>query len=87
MKVGMLGMIQVGDMVLPIDEREFLFSSPDKVESEEDPIDMIWENYVAGIVVEVMEFKPQREYYQIRIMVEESIGWTYSDYVRVISRN
>jgi len=87
MKVGMLGMIQVGDMVLPIDEREFLFSSPDKVESEEDPIDMIWENYVAGIVVEVMEFKPQREYYQIRIMVDESIGWTYSDYVRVISRN
>jgi len=85
MKVGMLGMIQVGDMVLPIDEREFLFSSPDKVESEEDPIDMIWENYVVGIVVEVMEFKPQREYYQIRIMVEESIGWTYSDYVRVIS--
>ena len=85
MKVGMLGMIQVGDLVLPIDEREFLFSSPDKVESEEDPIDMIWEDYVVGLVVDVLEFEPQREYYQVRIMVEEDVGWTYSDYVRVIS--
>ena len=81
----MLGMIQVGDLVLPIDEREFLFSSPDKVESEEDPIDMIWEDYVVGLVVDVLEFEPQREYYQVRIMVEEDVGWTYSDYVRVIS--
>jgi hypothetical protein len=85
MKVGMLGMIQVGDLVLPVDEREFLFSSPDKVESEEDPIDMIWEDYVVGLVVGVLEFEPQREYYQVRIMVEEDVGWTYSDYVRVIS--
>lgn len=85
MKVGMLGMIQVGDLVLPVDEREFLFSSPDKVESEEDPIDMIWEDYVIGLVVDVLEFEPQREYYQVRIMVEEDVGWTYSDYVRVIS--
>lgn len=85
MKVGMLGMIQVGDLVLPVDEREFLFSSPDKVESEEDPIDMIWEDYVVGLVVDVLEFEPQREYYQVRIMVEEDVGWTYSDYVRVIS--
>lgn len=81
----MLGMIQVGDLVLPVDEREFLFSSPDKVESEEDPIDMIWEDYVVGLVVDVLEFEPQREYYQVRIMVEEDVGWTYSDYVRVIS--
>lgn len=81
----MLGMIQVGDLVLPVDEREFLFSSPDKVESEEDPIDMIWEDYVIGLVVDVLEFEPQREYYQVRIMVEEDVGWTYSDYVRVIS--
>lgn len=85
MKVGMLGMIQVGDLVLPVDDREFLFSSPDKVESEEDPIDMIWEDYVIGLVVDVLEFEPQREYYQVRIMVEEDVGWTYSDYVRVIS--
>lgn len=81
----MLGMIQVGDLVLPVDDREFLFSSPDKVESEEDPIDMIWEDYVIGLVVDVLEFEPQREYYQVRIMVEEDVGWTYSDYVRVIS--
>ncbi len=81
----MFGMIQVGDLVLPIDDREFLFSSPDKVESEEDPIDMIWEDYVVGLVIDVLEFEPQREYYQVRIMVEEDVGWTYSDYVRVIS--
>jgi hypothetical protein len=85
MKVGMFGMIQVGDLVLPVDPREFLFSSPDKVESEEDPIDMIWEDYVIGLVIDVLEFEPQREYYQVRIMVEEDVGWTYSDYVRVIS--
>jgi len=77
----MFGMIQVGDMVLPIDEQEFLFSLPDKVESEEDPIDMIWYDDTPGLVVQVLSFDPPRDYYQIKVIVNEIVGWTYSDYV------
>jgi hypothetical protein len=80
-----LGIIYVGDLVLPVDEREFLYSTPDKIESEEDPIDMIWNDEMPGIVIDILEFYPPREYYQIKVIVEDVIGWTYSDYVWRIS--
>jgi hypothetical protein len=80
-----LGPARIGDLVLPIDEHDFLFSVPDKIASEEDPIDMIWNDDMPGIVVEVLDLDPPREYYQIRIIVGEIVGWTYSDYVWVVS--
>jgi len=76
--------VGVGDMVLPTDDRDFLYSIPDKAESEEDPIDMIWENDMIGIVIDVQTLEPPQEYYQVKVVVGDVIGWTYSDYVRII---
>lgn len=78
------GGIVVGDLVLPIDEKECLFSEPDDVEVEEEPIEVIWED-VPGLVVEVMEYEPRREYYQVRVVVGDVVGWTCSEYIRVVS--
>lgn len=78
--------IRVGDLVLPVDSREFLYSSPDKVEREEDPIDLFWDDSMPAIVSEVLNFDPTRDYYQVRVIVNEMIGWTYSDYIWVICR-
>lgn len=80
-----VGSIKVGDLVFPLDEREFLFSTPSKIETEEDPIEVIWE-FIPGIVICVLEFDPPQEYCQIQIIVEDIVGWTYSDYVRVVSK-
>jgi len=81
MKGHRFDLVQVGDLVLPVDEREFLFSTPGDVETEEDPIDMIWSDDTPGLVVQVLNFDPPRDYYQIKVIVDEIIGWTYSDYV------
>jgi len=78
--------VGVGDMVLPTDDRDFLYSIPEKVESEDDPIDMIWENDTIGIVVDVQPVEPPQEYYQVKVVVAEAIGWTYSDYIKIIHR-
>jgi hypothetical protein len=77
--------IRSGDLVVPVDDHEFLFSSPDKVADEADPIDIIWNNDVPGIVIEVLNFIPAREYYHVKIIVDDVIGWTYSDYIKKIN--
>ncbi len=77
-------MISVGDLVLPANGREFLYTTPEKVECEEDPMDMFWDDNMPGIVVEVSHLDPPQEYYQIRIAIVDAVGWTYSDYVKVI---
>lgn len=76
--------MRIGDLVVPVDERELLFSSPDKVEFEDDPIEMIWHD-VPGIIVGVMVYEPPREYVRVRVMVDDVVGWTSSDCVRVVS--
>jgi hypothetical protein len=77
--------IQPGDLVVPVDDYEFLFSSPDKVADEADPINLIWNNDMPGIVLEVRDFHPPRSYYHARVIVDDMIGWTYSDYIKRIS--
>lgn len=76
--------MRIGDLVVPVDERELLFSSPDKVEFEDDPIEMIWYD-MPGIVVDMMVYEPPREYVRVRVIVDDVVGWTSSDCVRVVS--
>lgn len=76
--------IRLGDLVIPVDDHEFLFSSPDKVADEADPIDLIWNNDVPGIVIEILPFNPIRKYCHIRIVVDDVVGWTYSDYIKKV---
>lgn len=78
------GTIRVGDLVVPVDGREFLYTTPDKIELEEDPIDIVWDDDAFGIVINVEVFDPPQDYYQIRVVVGDVVGWTYSDYVKPI---
>lgn len=78
-------MICVGDLVLPIDEREFLFTCPDKIGAQEDPMEMIWEDTI-GVVISVEVCDHDSEYCQVLIFVDEVTGWTYSDYIKVIHK-
>lgn len=84
MKLRSKRLVGTGDLVLPIDGREFLYTTPDKVEREEDPIDVVWDDDIPGIVIEVVAFDPPQEYHQVRIVVGDIVGWTYSDYVRIV---
>lgn len=78
-------MICAGDLVLPIDEKEFLFTCPEKIDAQEDPIEMIWEDTI-GVVISVEVCDPDFEHCQVLIFVDEVIGWTYSDYIKIIHK-
>lgn len=75
--------IKIGDLVMPLDSEEFLFSSAYSMDSDTDPIECCWSG-VPGIVTEVEDFVPPRGYMRVQVMVHGMIGWTYSDYVRII---
>ena len=77
--------IKVGDLVFPRDSRDFLFASPNELKFEADPIELFWDD-IPGVVVDVVK-DPGQDYSQIRVMVGEVIGWTYSDYVKVIRKS
>jgi len=78
-------MICVGDLVMPTEASEFLFSSPEAAVDETDPIDVVWEVDSPGVVLHVLSFSPPREYCHVRVLVGDVAGWTFSDYVRVVS--
>lgn len=77
-------MVRVGDLVLPIEEREFLFLSPDDSDLEKLEVAEVFWDDTPGVVLEILEFDPPKEYQQIKLMVSESVGWTYSDYVWIL---
>ena len=77
-------MVKVGDLVLPIEEREFLFLSPDDSDLEKLEVTEVFWDDTPGVVLEILEFDPTKEYQQIKLMVNESVGWTYSDYVWIL---
>jgi len=76
--------LKVGDLVLPTADEEFLFTLEDGLDYEVDPIEKIW-NATPGVVLEIVEFQKPHNYMRVRIMVEQTIGWTYSDYVEIVS--
>jgi len=76
--------LNVGDLVLPIANEEFLFTSDGGMDYEVDPIEKVWSG-IPGIILEVAEFKRPRKYMRVRIMVGQTFGWTYSDYVEIVS--
>jgi len=73
-------MIKVGSLVVPVANDEFLFVKSDGFDYELDPIEAMWEDGV-GVVLEILDFDPPRDYKRVRIMTGKTIGWTYSDYV------
>lgn len=77
--------VKIGDLVIPMDSEEFLFSSAFAMDSEVDPIECCWSG-IPGIVTGVEDFVPPRGYMRIRVMVEGMVGWTYSDYIKTIHR-
>lgn len=75
--------VQVGDMVTPRDEDEFLFLDLGTSALKEAPTEIFWNGSV-GVVLEVGSLKPQKSYRRVRIMVDGVIGWTYSDYLQIV---
>jgi hypothetical protein len=73
--------VEIGDLVMPIREEEFLFLSP---EGAVDPLEIDWDRSSIGIVLQVVDFNPPRQYKRVRVVVDGLIGWTYSDYLEPI---
>jgi len=76
--------MRVGDLVLPLESEEFLFSSASAMDFDVDPIECCWSD-VLGVIIGIDDFTPPREYMRVQIMVEGLVGWTYSDYVRILT--
>lgn len=76
--------LTVGDLVLPLDSEEFLFSSAFEMDPDADPIECCWSGSL-GVVIGVEDFIPPRGYMRVCIVAGGCVGWTYSDYVRLIN--
>lgn len=75
----------LGAIVVPVEEHGHMFLEAGMGwESNEDVMDeFAWVDDV-GIVLDVSEFDPPREYLRLRLLVCGRVGWTYSDYVHVV---
>ena len=78
--------IRIGDLVLPRDEREFLFATANEIKFEAEPMEIFWDD-MPGVVIDIVLEDERLDYSQIKVMVGEVIGWTYSDYVKVIRKS
>lgn len=77
--------IQIGDLVFPREENEVLFIDSKKISSEEDLSEMVWD-MSPGIVIDVATYHSAVEFFQVFVVVDNIVGWTYSDCVKVIRR-
>lgn len=75
--------MKVGDLVLPINDEEFLFTRAEAMDPDSDEVELTWRE-IPGIIIELSEFSPKKKYKRVRVIVGDTIGWTYSDYVGVI---
>jgi hypothetical protein len=83
---GVVTGVEVGDLVFPCDDEEFLFAYPAGMDPDFDPVEVIWES-VPGLVIEVLpNWNVDTSYRRVRVMVGGCIGWTYSDFVHVVGR-
>jgi len=78
-------LIKIGDLVFPREDNEVLFIDSEKISSEEDLSEMVWDNS-PGIVIDVATCHSILDCFQIFVIVDNIVGWTYSDYVKVIRR-
>jgi len=77
-------MLKIGSLVVPEESEDFLFVDQYGVDPSIDPIETIW-GRIPGIIIDVIDFDPPRNYRKVRVMVNNSMGWTYSDYIKVLS--
>lgn len=74
----------VGDLVAPLWPNEFLFRTPEDAVNECDPLPVVWDLCEMGVVIELREFEPAQEFHNARVIVGGVIGWTFTDYIRVV---
>lgn len=75
--------VKVGDLVMAIEADDVLLpeSTIHAAETEGVPIVCSWGGQV-GIVLDVLDYDPPREYVKLKLTTVGAVGWTYSDYVR-----
>ena len=76
--------INVGDLVMPRWPNEFLFRTPEDAVNECDPMSIVWDLCEMGVVIELREFEPAQEFHSARVIVGGVVGWTFTDYLRVV---
>lgn len=74
-------MIKIGDLVIPKAGREFLFSVCQEMSFEAEVEEFYWDEN-PGIVINVLKVDDIKEYSQVEIVVGNTVGWTYSDWIK-----
>jgi len=77
--------IQVGDMVTPHGEDEFLFLDLGASTGLHMVTEIFWGDSV-GNVIDIERSDPRKFYRRVRVIVDGFVGWTYSDYLRIVKR-
>lgn len=77
--------MNVGCLVFPVPEREYMFLESVDEETEEILDEINWDPRTLGVILDVRDFDPPREYMRVRVLVEGVVGWTYTDYIKTIN--
>lgn len=77
--------MKIGDLVRPDEDEESMFRDPYRMNPGRDAIEFRWSGDETGVIVEVNRDGFEHSYYPVKILVGGRSGWTYSDYVEVVS--
>lgn len=72
--------MKVGDLVSSISPEKILFFDFVSIGKSFNP-GLDW----FGIIVDIEEFQPTKDYLKVKLLIQNEIVWTYSDYVNVLS--
>ena len=70
-----------GDLVLPLTSFEILY---DNLESRDINSSYDWKESEVGLVVDVAEYRSEKYYDRVKVLVGDMLGWTWSDCVQKI---
>jgi len=73
--------MKLGDLVFPILDEEFMFSSPEMVDYGFNHALFFWYSNQPGVILEKKLLK--KDLFSIKVLVGNKVGWTYSDYVEI----
>jgi hypothetical protein len=78
--------VKVGDLVTLCDKDEFLFLDRGITAQREVLRDIFWNGSV-GVVLKVGNcLMPHKVYSRVLVVVDETVGWTYSDHLKIVQR-
>lgn len=85
--------MKFGALIQLVNEKDevYLWDNPSMSTHVDCEVIYIWTSSMLGIVLDIAEYyiprhlmPPGEEYFPVKVIVNDKVGWTYSDYVKMV---